>query len=315
MKWIITVITRGYEQMNARQMEYFIRAVELGSLGKAARSLNISQPALSKSLHQLEAEMQTRLVERTNYGVRATVFGECLYEHAKRAEGEFVRARHEIEALRGASRGSISIGVVPIVARQLLPIAVARLGRLRPGITVSVTERQNASIFASFYTGEFDFIVAAMEAPPLEANLTTKILFYDELVVAVRADHPLASLGSVTAEDLTKYPWIYPKMGTPFRRRVDDYFHAAKTQPPKCLVEGGSDNFVRALLAESDLVAIVAESLVEEERQGGRIKIIRLGSRRLRRPIGIIHRGWSKLTPASRALISELEKANRQKSG
>lgn len=297
--------------MNARQIDYFIKAVEFGSLGKAARALSISQPALSKSLHQLEEEFQAKLVERSSYGIRPTAFGECLYEHAKRAEGEINRARHEIDVLRGAQRGSVSIGVIAVIARNILPHAVARLTRARPGISISVTERFNSLLFSAFYRGEFDFIVAAIETAQLEAGLTTRVLFYDELVVAVRPGHPLTRAAAVTAKHLAQHSWIYPKMGTPYRSRIDEYFRASRVTPPRGVIEGGSDVFVRELLTESDLVAILPEELLTEEKKSGRLAVIRLGSRQLRRPIGIVHRGWTKLSPASRALISEIEKYSR----
>jgi DNA-binding transcriptional LysR family regulator len=113
--------------MNIRQIDQFIAIVEQGSLSQAARVLSISQPALTKSLHQLERELNVRLLTRSPFGVQLTVFGESLYAHGKRINMDISRAELDIEALRGAHSGRISVGTIPLGARSMLPEAVKRL--------------------------------------------------------------------------------------------------------------------------------------------------------------------------------------------
>src|ERR1700761_9347173 len=110
-----------------RHVAHFVRVVEQGSIGKAAKLLNISQPALTKSLHQLERDINAVLLERSRNGVRPTVYGDCLYKHAKRVETELVRAEQEIEELRGTHRGIVSVGAIPAVARGFLPGVIAQM--------------------------------------------------------------------------------------------------------------------------------------------------------------------------------------------
>src|ERR1700754_1845337 len=149
--------------MNFRQLEQFVQIVDQGSIGKASRALHISQPALTKSLRQLEADLKVRLVNRSAYGVQLTAYGESLYEHAKRVASEIARAERDIEALRGVSKGSVSVGAIPIAAYGLLPTAITRLTAMRPGITVSVVERANAEIMPAFHQGQFDFIIGILD--------------------------------------------------------------------------------------------------------------------------------------------------------
>jgi DNA-binding transcriptional LysR family regulator len=295
--------------LRIRQVEHFIRVVEQGSIGKAARMLNISQPALTKSLHQLERDINAVLLERSRSGVRPTVYGDCLYKHAKRVETELARATQEIEELRGTHRGIVTVGAIPAVARGFLPAVIVQLTHSRPGITVSVSELNNSELLASFSKGEFDFIVAILDQDELETGQVAKTLFYDELVVAVRPKHPLTKLAKVRPRDLLAHPWIYPRAGTARRKRIDDFFFASGLTPPVATVEGSSTSFKLAILLQSDLITVMPQGVLDSDESAKQLRAIRFKGPTLRRRIGIIHRGASNLSPASRALIGEIEAA------
>lgn len=293
--------------LRIRHVTHFVRVVEQGSIGKAARQLNISQPALTKSLHQLERDINAVLLERSRNGVRPTVYGDCLYKHAKRVETELVRAEQEIEELRGTHRGIVSVGAIPAVARGFLPGVIAQMTKSRPGITVSVSEVNNMELLSSFNKGEFDFVMAILDQEELEPGQVVKPLFEDELVAVVRAKHPLAKLGKVKPKDLLAYPWIYPRAATARRKRIDDFFYAAGLTPPVATVEGSSTSFKLAILLKSDLITLMPEAVVSSDENAKQLTVIKLKGPTLRRRIGIIHRGVVNLSPASRALISEIE--------
>src|ERR1700754_3276932 len=126
--------------MHLRQIGYFIEVVEQSSIGKAARALNLTQPALSKSLRQLEDEMGASLFDRTADGVRLTPSGKRFLLHARRIHVEFKNAKQELDELRGVHRGTINVGAIPVVARSVLPRAIAQLTSAHPGVLVSVSE-------------------------------------------------------------------------------------------------------------------------------------------------------------------------------
>lgn len=294
-----------------RRIDHFMSVVEQGSLGKAARRLNVSQPALTKSLHQLERELKVELLERTSRGVRPTVYGECLYKHAKRVETELARALQEIDELRGAHRGSVTVGAIPAAARSFLPGAIVSLARQRPGITVSVSEMNNAELLSAFSKGEFDFVIAIVDQGDIDPAHTVKTLVNDELVAVVRPKHPLTKLPRVTPKELLEYPWIYPRAGTARRKRIDDFFYEAGLNPPVATVEGSSTSFKLAILLKSDLVTVLPEGVLNSDENAKRLAAIRLNGPTLRRRIGMVHRGVGNLSPAARALIAEAEAASK----
>jgi LysR family transcriptional regulator of gallate degradation len=292
--------------MHLRQIAHYIQTVEQGSIGKAARALNLTQPALSKSLQQLEHEMSAALLERSAQGVRTTVLGQSFYEHAKRIDTEFKNARYELEELRGVRKGSISVGAIPEVARRILPKSIAQLTRAHPGVTVSVSEMNNTELFVDFDKGTFDFVIGVLDQHRMAPGQISRILFHDELVVVVRPSHPLTRLSKVTPTDLLRFPWIYPNAGTARRERIDNFFFAEGLDPPEVTIEGSSTSFKLAILLESDLVTMMPEGVVMADGTARQLAVIKLGSKFLRRPVGIVHRGWKNLLPSSRTLIGEI---------
>ncbi|MBV9004349.1 MAG: ATP-binding cassette domain-containing protein [Solirubrobacterales bacterium] len=111
--------------MDSRRLEHFLAAFRHGSLGRAAAELHISQPGLSKSIRQLERELEVKLFERTPMGLQPTVFGEALATHASSVQSELDSASREIAMLRGAAKGVVRIGVTPSVAASLMPVFAA----------------------------------------------------------------------------------------------------------------------------------------------------------------------------------------------
>jgi LysR family transcriptional regulator of gallate degradation len=296
--------------MRIRHVEQFIRIYEHGSLGKAARFLNVSQPALTKTLHQIEADVGVPLFERTSRGITPTVFGECLYERVKRIESEIVHAMDDIDALRGTHTGHVTVGAIPVAVRRTLPRAIMQLLRKRPGVTVSVVEKPNSELLPELRKGRLDFVIAVLD-DETETGLRRKRLYADELVVGVRAGHPLTKLAKPTPADLLLFPWISPRLATVRQRAISNYFRAAGLPTPRALINSASTAFVLSIMARSDFVTMLPDDVLETDENAKGLARIRLGSPLLRRSIGIVYGDPAGLTAASGALIDEIEKVCR----
>lgn len=299
-------------KLNIRHLDQFICVAEQGSITKAARMLRISQPAITKGIHQLEIDLHATLFHRGPHGVHPTIYGECLYKHAKRIEGELLRTSQEIDELRGVHQGIVTVGAIPTVARKLLPTSILQLNKTRPGITVSVTEKANPELLAAFDAGEFDFIICILDHENLDPAYVMQILLYDEIVAVVRPRHPLTKLAKVSPKDLLTYPWIYPRTGGLRRKQIDDFFYSCGLTPPKATIEGSSTSFKLAVLLKSDLITALPESFVTSQEYSKRLVPIKMKPPILRRSIGIIHRGLNNLPSAAKSLLAELKKISRQ---
>ena len=117
--------------MDLHRLHHFLAVVEHGSIGRAAATLNLSQPALSNSIRRLEDNLEARLFDRGPHGVTPTVFGESLAERVRLIFHEVRNAEQELAALRGLHTGHVTIGAGPSIIAEILPAAIMNLQRKR----------------------------------------------------------------------------------------------------------------------------------------------------------------------------------------
>jgi len=147
--------------LESKRLRHFLAAFELGSIGQAADKLLLTQPALSKSLRQLEDELGVRLFDRTPLAVMPTVYDETLAMHAKGIDAGLRGAAQAILRMRGASKGTVRVGVGPSVAPNLMPLATIGLHALHPGIELTVTEGLVDEMIPRLRRNELDLAVGA----------------------------------------------------------------------------------------------------------------------------------------------------------
>ena len=163
------------------------------SFSKAAESMGISQPALSKSIRSLERALGVQLLERGRFGAMPTAFGLALVRHADSIDAELRSASQEIEALRVARSGHTIIGCGPSEATRLLPTALSRLRDSSPGIRVTILYGLNAALMPMVKHGEVDFALSSIPARCPDTDLKQLRLHEDRAAVIARRGHPLLS--------------------------------------------------------------------------------------------------------------------------
>ena len=196
--------------MQTQQMRHVAALIEHKSLARAARTLGISQPALSKSLRRLEAHLGVKLFERTARGVVATEFGRELAQRARAIAIEMTEAERAIRAIRDGREGRITIGAAPIAIASVLPVATARLLAANGDLTVAVVGGLHDRLFEWLRAGEIDAVLSNMVEQGGDSDLVQEPLFVDRMVVACRPDHPLRQRRDPPAEEVARYRWILP---------------------------------------------------------------------------------------------------------
>lgn len=292
--------------METRELRYFAEVVELGSLSRAARSLNISQPAISRSIRLLEEGLECTLLERGRFGVRPTTFGEALYVRAKAVGAEIQRARNELAELTGGSTAPLSVGILPSQAMGPISEATVRLVRHQPSLRIQMIERPRVDLVPALRRGEFEIAVSTLDRNTQEPGLSQRVLFYDRPVIAVGCDHPLLKKASVGTADLLDYPWILPRPGADHRLHVENYFRAQGQKLPEEIIESQSVPFTRAVIMRSDFIGILPNNTPSAEERAGYIVGLDIGTEIPDRAIGIIHRSDHPLPPTADKLIQEI---------
>ena len=126
--------------LDLRQLNAFLAIVSAGSLGRAAETLHVTQPALSRTVRRLEQEIGAPLFERHSNGMQLTAIGSTLLPHATLLLREAENATEEINAMRGLARGTIRVGAVGNIASLILPLAIGAVLKKRPQLNVFVIE-------------------------------------------------------------------------------------------------------------------------------------------------------------------------------
>jgi DNA-binding transcriptional LysR family regulator len=199
--------------LESRRLRHFLAVFELGSIGQASEKLLLTQPALSKSLRQLEDELGVRLFDRTPLGVVPTVFGNALALHAKSIEAQIRTAEAQIASLKGKAKGHVRVGIGPSVARNIMPAVTLSVQALHPDIALSVHEGLVDDLIPKLRLGELDVVVGAWPRVT-DAMFTSEVVLSDRLEVLAGSGHPLAGR-RVELPDLLAHPWALP----PFLRR------------------------------------------------------------------------------------------------
>ena len=132
--------------MNLKQLEYFVHVAELGSFTRAAEHLSIAQPALSRQVRQLEIELRQNLLTRNGRGVAPTDAGRRLLEHGRGILHQVARAREDLEEMRGAPLGHVTLGVPPTVGRLVTATLVEEFRQRFPKATLGIVEGLSVNV-------------------------------------------------------------------------------------------------------------------------------------------------------------------------
>lgn len=293
--------------MRLTQIRDFLAVIEAGSIRAAARTLGVSQPALTKSLRQLEQELGAMLVSRSVRGALPTDFGRAFLARARSVSADLRRAREEIAQLRGVREGTLSIGTAPGPALELLPVALPRLRRRWREATIRVSDVSPPEVLPALRQGTLDLALSVRLGPLADpgADCLVEPLYEIVPVLIARRGHPLARARRLA--DLGRAEWIRtgPVGVTP---ALPQALEAAGLPPPRYRIDCQSFLALPELVAQSDLLAVVPSQLAVREEQAGRVMRLKVREALPTRAIGLFRRADVPLTPIARecaALLRE----------
>ena len=207
--------------MELRQIKYYLEIVRCASFGKAADHLHVTQPALSKSIRNLEQSLGVLLLERHPLGVVPTEYGKVFLQYAALITGEIDRAVEEISQMKGTGKGIVRVGAGATMMQYLIPQAVRAFVANDALAEVTFKQGLREELIASLRRGEVDVIVGAIGGLGHDDDFRQEVALEDEIVVVANRDHPLAGKSSVRIEEFADYKWVLPD-GTEGERRPAD---------------------------------------------------------------------------------------------
>ena len=161
-------------QIKFHQIRAFVEVARQGSIRGASRTLNLSQPALTKSIKELEEGMAAQLFVRRSKGVALTECGEGFYQRARLILEELRAAQDDIRQRQGELAGQINIGMGASVSRTLMPAVITRFHAQHPQVKVRIMEGQLVSMINELRQGELDFTINTYYQGPYDQELRLK---------------------------------------------------------------------------------------------------------------------------------------------
>ncbi len=288
--------------MHSRLLRHFLAVVDHKGMNAAAAELHISQPALTKSIRQLEEILGVTLFERLPTGVVPTRFGEILARRVRLMDLEYRHAVAEIQAIKGGVGGTVNIGAGPVWAVRILPPIIAAFRRQQPNVRIKLRTGVIDTLVPALLGGELDVICASLDFPAHPEFVKEQLIEQRHVLVA-RASHPLAGRSDIAARELLDYPWIGFANDYVGNSRVNSFFAANELQAPPVSVETSSISTALNLLQEDDFIlSIPTLNLPYAERFG----LTRLAVRGTLwdSPAGIAYRATQSPTPAVSAFCT-----------
>jgi LysR family transcriptional regulator, regulator of abg operon len=298
--------------MRIEDIEYVIQVANAGGIGRAAQVLGMSQPALSKALTRIEADLKTALFERSARGVKLSEEGRVFLAHAQRAVMHAADARQALRDLRQGVSGQVRLGVGTGVPSELITDACAdavRQGKVRFIVSAGMTD----SLLAALRAGELDVIVSGIPKPH-DDELQWQPLWPDPMLPFMPRDHPLANKPSRwTMEVFAKQSWVLPTPGTVARSRFDSAFITHGLTPPEPLVESRASGKEGELALALGALVLLPLSLMGDPRVAPAFNCVRsIPSLRLERTISLLSRKAGYVSPVVQRFMARLEASRRR---
>ena len=305
------IVDRAITRLKLRQLRLMVAVGQYGNIRNAARELQISQPAATKLIQDLERDFEVKLFDRTNRGAVPTAFGDALIRHGKLILSQVSNAAQELDDLTEGNSGRVVVGTLLAASPNLLPIAVEQVLTERPNVAIKVVQGTSDALMPGLFSGEIDMIVGRLPAYRARVRLVQEKLFDSRIVAVVGRQHPLVARKKVRFDQVGAFGWILPPLETTLRRQVDQFFVSQQQYVPPMVVESVSYLTNRSLLRTRDLVGLMPEHVVSYDVQNGLLAkvdwLVPFGVG----PVGVSYRGPDTLSPAGIEFLKALRYAAR----
>lgn len=292
-----------------RHLRCLVAVAQERHLARAAERLALSQPAVSKTLAELEVLAGARLVDRGSAGRRGiqgfTVAGELLLAHALRVLEALEASAQAVMPASGARPERLRIGALPSVAPSLLPPALAALRERLPSLQVQVQSGANAALLDALRAGELDLVAGRMSDPQHMAGLTFELLYTEPLALVARPGHPLAS-GVPSVQDVLRHPIVIYGEGTIPRHHTESFLSGLGLRLPPHVTETLDLSLARALLIRSDAVWFTPIGAAVDDIESGHLVRLAIELAGTEEPVGLLLRSDAEPSASRQSLVALL---------
>lgn len=290
-------------KLRLRHFELIAEVYDCRSIIKASKRLSLTQPAVTKAVHDIETALNLPLFERTNRGLEPTVYGEVVARHAKILLAQLRHTAEELENLRIGYGGHIYIGTLLAASAMLLPEAIALLKKERPAVAITVIEGTYDVLIPSLLVDDLDMVLGRLPENGRNVELLYEQVHSEPISLVTRRDHPLAGAQSLDLKDLLDEPWLLPLPETDLRRQIEKEFLDAGLPLPRNITESVSILTNLTLLRKSNCIGVMPYHVAMNDVEHNLLATLPIELQLDARPVGAITRAARVLPPAAAALL------------
>ena len=296
--------------MKLSQLRDVVAVAEMGSLRSAGRLLGIAQPAITRSIREIEHELGAILFERHAKGVRLTEIGRTFVRRAESVQAEIRRAQEEIDQLKGRLTGEVTLAVSTACAMCLLPKSLQNFRRKYPDAVLKISEGFFAPIERDLLSGRIDFYVGPFEHGSTANSFIIEELFSNVRRIVARRGHPLA--GAKSYAELVDAHWLRPAV---VERNTEGDFEGAFAEAgmpkPKIVLHSRSALITMLTVANSDLLTVLPQQWLDFPITAPLVQALDVPAFSAA-PICIVRRQDMPLTPLAEHLCDHLRRVGIQ---
>ncbi|MCA1299524.1 pca operon transcription factor PcaQ [Stappia indica] len=296
-----------------RHLTAFLEIARRLSLTEAAAALSVTQPAISRTLKELEDRLGVTLMERGRAGVALTTEGEIFRHYASLSVAALRQGIDGLEQAAMAGETLIRIGALPSVAASVIPRAVALYLEGGPGATLDIVTGPNGHLLDQLRTGALEAVIGRLGHPEAMQGLSFVQLYSEQVSLVVRPGHPL--LAQPDLARLPDYIVLYPSAAAAIRPLVERLVVANGIGRLPRRVETVSNAFGRAFVRSSDAVWIISQGVVANDLAEGTLAELLVDTRITLGPVGLSTRAEDAGSPDLLRFVSALRAAVRSARG
>ena len=299
-------------RMKLHDLHVLMAVVQAGSMGKAAAALNTGQPAISRSIADLEHALGVRLLDRNRQGVKPTAYGRALLDGGTVVFDELRQTVRNIAFLADPTVGEVRVGCNPCLAASFVSAAVDRLSRRFPRVRFRLLTGYVETLHRELTERNVDLLIARRSGPISDERFDHELLFDESYSIAVGARSPWARRRRIDLAELAGEPWVLPPPDSTLGTVVLKAFRAHGLDYPNAIVTSEPADVRISLLATGRFISLFPDSLLKLSSRRPELKVLPVRHAMGSVPVGIVTLKNRTIGPLARLFIDDARELAKQ---
>lgn len=275
-------------RLRMRQLALLLAIDEHGTLGAAASSLGMTQPAATKMLHELEHSLGQKLFERVGRTIQMNPAGRCALLSFRGMRGTLEQLHRELHELQLGGSGKVSVGCIMAASPIYLTSAIEKLKSDFPLLSINIAVGTSNELMDRLDEGELDAVIGRV--PAGGGSYIFQPLAEEELSVVCAPTHPLAKVRKPSFEQICRFPWVLQQESSPMREVIAQEFREHHAALPRGLLETSSTLITVHLVSRTQMISVLPQSVAVGFSRSGMLGIVKYKMRNRLASYGIVKR-------------------------